>query len=264
MLIIGEKIHTSRPGIESAVLSHNAALIQELTLRQKLSGAHVMDLNCTTLRQKEPEGLAWLVETVQNIVDDPVCLDSPNPLAIEGALKVHRGRAWLNAISAEESRYRIFIPLVKQYHCRVIALCLDDRGLAETVEEQVDVSLRLVDRLLSDGVQMDDIYLDPLLRPVVHGEHWAAFALEVIQRLRKELPDVHILCGLSNVSFGLPVRSLLNRTFLTLAIGAGLDSAILDPENKTIMSSLRAAQALMQKDPGFREYMMSFHEGLLT
>ncbi|KAB2951847.1 methyltetrahydrofolate cobalamin methyltransferase [Heliorestis acidaminivorans] len=264
MLIVGEKINTSRQGIEKAVLSRNAVHIQDLTLRQKLSGAHIMDLNCTTLRQREPESLAWLVETVQNIAGDPVCLASPNPVAIEAALKVHQGRAWLNAISAEQNRYRIFIPLVKQYNCRVIALCLDDRGVAETIEEQVDVSLRLVDKLVKDGVAIEDIYLDPMLRAIAHGEHWAVFALEVIKRLRQELPQVHIICGLSNVSFGLPVRSLLNRTFLTLAIGAGLDSAILDPENKTIMSSLRAVQVLMQKDAGFREYLMSFHEGLLT
>lgn len=264
MLIVGEKINTGRPGIEGAVLSRDVAFIQDLALRQKLCGADILDINCSTLRQREPEGLAWLVETVQNVSAEPVCLDSPNPVALEAALAVHRGRAFINAISAEESRYRMIIPLVKQYRCRVVALCLDDHGVPETIDQEMEVAYSLVNRLVCDGVAFEDIYLDPLIRPIAQGEHWGTFALEVIRRIRNEFPQVHFMCGLSNISFGMPVRSLLNRTFLTLAIGAGLDGAILDPENKSLMSSLRAAEVLLQKDPGYRQYLMAFREGQLS
>ncbi|MBC9783664.1 methyltetrahydrofolate cobalamin methyltransferase [Heliobacterium chlorum] len=264
MLIVGEKINTGRPGIEGAIISRNVALIQDLALRQKLSGADVLDLNCTTMRHREPEGLSWLVETVQTVVNEPVCLDSPNPVALEAALKVHRGRAFINAISAEETRYRTLIPLVKQYRCKVIALCLDDQGVPETVDQEIAVANRLMERLTQDGVDVDDVYLDPLIRPVGQGEHWGNFSLEVIRRLRGEFPAMHIICGVSNISYSLPARALLNRTFLTLAISAGLDGAILDPENKNLMASLRAAEALLQKDPGFRRYVLAFREGQLT
>ncbi|ABZ84291.1 5-methyltetrahydrofolate--homocysteine s-methyltransferase, putative [Heliomicrobium modesticaldum Ice1] len=264
MLIVGEKINTARPGIEGAVISRKATFIQDLALRQKLCGADVLDLNCTTLRHREPDALRWLVETVQTVVNEPVCLDSPNPLALEAALQVHKGRAIINAISAEESRYQMLIPLVKAYDCKVVALCFDDTGVPNTVEEELQIARSLVERLVGDGVDFEDIYVDPFIRSIGQDEHWGNFGLEIIRRIREEFPKVHILCGISNISYGMPARSLLNRTFLTLAIYAGLDGAILDPENKGLMASLRSTETLLQKDPGFRRYLMAFREGLLT
>lgn len=264
MLIVGEKINTGRPGIESAILKRDVAFIQNVALRQKMCGAGYLDINCTTMRHKEPEALAWVVETVQTAVDIPICIDTPNIDALAAGLAVHKGRAMINAISGETDRYQSLISLIKNHHCRVIALCIDDRGVPESIGQEAEVAGNIIHRLQSDGVALEDIFIDPLVRPVSDGEKWGTFVMHVIQEIKKVNPNVNFMCGLSNISFGLPMRSLLNRVFLVLAMGAGLNGAILDPENKPLMAALRAAMVLTDQDEGFREYLVAFREGRLS
>lgn len=264
MIIIGEKINTSIKAIRPAVEAKDAKAIQEVALKQVEAGAHYIDVNCGTFSGREPELLEWLVDTVQQVIDKPLCIDSPNPEALDKALAANRnGKPLVNSITAEKERYNAILPLVLKYNTSVIVLCMDDNGMPETADERLFIAERMVKNLTKEGVELDDIFFDPMVRPVGTGSHYGVVALDTISRIVKEFPGVHTTCGLSNISFGLPGRKLINQAFLILAIGAGLDSAILDPLDKRIMSYAYAAELLKDKDPYCLNYIAAFREGRL-
>lgn len=264
MIIIGEKINTSIKAIRPAVEAKDAKAIQEVALKQVEAGAHYIDVNCGTFSGREPELLEWLVDTVQQVIDKPLCIDSPNPEALDKALAANRnGKPLVNSITAEKERYNAILPLVLKYNTSVVVLCMDDNGMPETADERLFIAERMVENLTKEGVELDDIFFDPMVRPVGTGSHYGVVALDTISRIVKEFPGVHTTCGLSNISFGLPGRKLINQAFLILAIGAGLDSAILDPLDKRIMSYVYAAELLKDKDPYCLNYIAAFREGRL-
>lgn len=255
MLIIGELINASRPGIEAAIRERNAAFIQDIAKRQVLAGADLIDINAGTLGEEEPQALAWLANTIQEVVDIPLCIDSPNPLAIEVALKACRKKAMINSITAEKERYENMIPLIKAYGASVIALCMDESGVPDNAEDRVAIAERMVSLLTRDGIPRDDIYLDIIIRPISVSTGDGIAALETVRGIRQRVPGAHTICGLSNVSFGLPNRRLLNRTFLCILMGAGLDSVILDPLDREIMAAASAAEALLGRDEFCMKYI---------
>ncbi len=263
MIIIGERINTSRREIEPAVRERNAALIQDEAVRQEEAGADYIDVNCGTMGEEEPAALAWLVRTVQEVVEKPLCLDSPNPAALEEALRVHRGRALLNSISLEKKRFAAMLPLVKEYRTPVIALTMGDEGLPETVEQRYKWGGELVEKLTAAGIPLSDIYLDPLVRPVSTDPRAGTDFLATVRRFRAAWPEIHIVCGLSNISYGLPERRVLNRAFLVMALAAGLDAAILDPLDRRLMSLLAASRLLLGEDAFGTGYIRLFREGKL-
>ncbi|MGQ9780195.1 MAG: methyltetrahydrofolate cobalamin methyltransferase [Bacillota bacterium] len=263
MLVIGERINTSRKAMAPAVAARDAAFIQAEARSQVEAGANLVDVNCGTFVEEEPELLAWLVETVQAAVEAPLCLDSPNPVALKNALPLHKGRAMINSITAEKERWEKVLPLVLEYNARVIALTMDDRGMPETAEERLKVAAWLVENLVKHGVKEDDIFIDPLVRPVSTGSHYAVVVYETIRRVKEEFPGVHTVCGLSNVSFGLPARKLINQAFLVQTMAAGLDTVILDPLDKRLMSLLYAGELLLGRDEYAAGYLSAFREGRL-
>lgn len=254
MLIVGERINTSRKRIAAAVRERDADFIRREALQQAEAGAGYIDVNAGTSVAHECDDLVWLTETVQSAVEVPVCLDSANPDALEAALAVHRGDPLINSITAESERIRGILPTVVKHKARVVALVMDDRGMPESADGRVEVARDLHQRLTSAGVASDRIYFDPLVRPISTNPDQVLAALEATRRIMAELPGVHTLCGLSNVSFGLPRRNLLNRAFLALLIGAGLDAVILDPTEPGMMSTMLAASALVGRD----EYCMNY------
>lgn len=264
MLIIGERINTSRKGIASLVENRDEQSIVEMARLQKEAGADFIDANCGTLLGSEAESLEWLVRTIQSQVETPVSLDSPNPEAIRRALAVHRGKALLNSISMEKERLEGLLPLVREYRCSVVALAMDDNGIPESVEDRYQVVSRLVEALTGVGLSLDDIYVDPLVQPVSTGENSGMMVIETIRRIKASFPGIHTVCGLSNISYGLPERKLLNQAFLLFTMEAGLDAAILDPLDRRLMSLIWAGEALLGKDAYCRNYLTAFRNGLLT
>ncbi len=264
MFIVGERINTSRKAIGPAVESRDAEFIQKVAREQVEAGADFVDVNAGTLVDGEPDALAWLVETAQKAVDVPLCLDSPNPAALERALSVHRGKALINSITAEKERFAAVAPLVKKHGCSVVGLCMDDTGLPDSAATRVEIAGRLIADLGAMGIPEGDIYIDPLVRPVSTESNAALTVLETIASVRNRHREVHFICGLSNVSFGLPVRKLLNQAFLVLCMGAGLDGAILDPLDAGLMSLLRASEALLGRDDYCLRYIEAFRAGRLA
>ncbi len=264
MLIIGELINTSRKKIAPAVANRDAGYIKELARSQVEAGADMVDVNSGTMMKNEPEVLAWLVETIQAEVDAPLCLDSPNPEALERALSVHKGTAMLNSISGEKKRFKEILPLVKKYRTKVVALAMDDNGIPKTAENRLKVASNLVESLTAAGVPAEDIYLDPLVQPISTDSTAGAVVLETLWLIKSKLSGVHTICGLSNVSFGLPQRKLLNQAFIAMTMAVGLDSAIVDPLDERLMSLVTAANALRGDDLYCANYLEAYRKGRLT
>lgn len=264
MILVGEKINTSLKGVTEAVENKDVDFIQNRAIAQADAGADYIDVNCGTLIDAEEEGLAWLVETVQKAVNKPCCIDSPNPYALAAGLKVHKGKALINSITAEKERYEGILPLVKEYQAGIIALTMDDEhGMPNDAAVRVDIGVKLISELKHEGVPINDIYIDPLIQPISTNGEMALVAIDTIKGIKTAYPEVHFMCGLSNVSYGLPKRALINRTFLVMCMLAGLDGAIMDPGNKKLMANIKSAEILLNKDEFAQNYLKAFREGSL-
>jgi len=261
MLIVGERINTSRKAIQPAVESRDAEFIIDAAKKQFEAGAHFIDANAGTLLEGEPDALEWLVTTIQGAIDAPICIDSPNPEAIKRALKVHKGQAMINSITAEKARFEGIAPLVKEYGAKVIALAMGDGGIPSNAEGRVVVAKELIQNLTAMGIKLENIYVDPLVYPVANGGEYGKAVLDTIRTVKAEYPGVHAICGLSNVSHGLPIRKLLNQAFLVMCIEAGLDAAIIDPLDQRLMSLVYASEAITGCDEYCAEYLTAARAG---
>lgn len=248
MIIIGELINTSRNAIQQAVRQDDSALIQNMALKQAQAGADYIDVNAGTFVDKEIDLLPWLVETVQAVVDLPLCLDSPNPKALEKAVAVHKGVPMINSISLETDRFRTMLPLVSAHPCRLVALTMKQTAMPTTAAERIEAAGELIDRLTQAGLKAEDIFIDPLVQPVSVDTCMGQAVLEAIRGIKTQYPSVHTICGLSNISFGLPERKRINRYFLSLAMQSGLDAAILDPTDRPLMAALKTTAMLLGQD----------------
>ncbi len=264
MIVIGEKLNSGFKSVKNAIEKKDTAFIQEIAKKQYDVGATYIDLNVGIFTKNEPQKLEWLVRTVQDAIDAPFSIDSTNPAAIEAALKTNiNGKAIINSITDETDRFNSILPLAINYKTAVIALCMDDSGMPESVDERVKIAERLIVKLTREGIPEGDIYIDTMVRPVGTGSQYGVVVLETIRKMKVEFPGVHIACGISNISFGIPARQLMNQVFLVAAMAAGLDTAIMDPLDKRLMASIFAAEALLGKDEFCMDYQMRFREGLL-
>lgn len=264
MLVIGELINTSRKKIRPAVEARDASYIQEIARKQVEAGAQMVDVNAGTLIHEEPEALRWLVKTVQEAVDVPLCIDSPSPVAIEAALEVHRGKAIVNSISGETERFERIAPVVKKYGCAVVGLCMDDNGIPHSPEGRFRVASNLLCRLLDYGIAREDIYLDALVQPVSTVPDAGTILLATLDHIKANFNGIHTICGLSNFSYGLPRRAIINQALLVMAISRGLDAAIVDPLDGQLLSLMYAAEAALGKDEFCLNYIQAFREGKIV
>ena len=262
MIVIGEKINSTRAPIKEAIANKDIGFLQELAQAQVQAGADYIDVNTGAFPEEEAELMEWLVQIVQEAVEVPLCLDSANPAALESGLKANKkDKPIINSITGEDARFKKIMPLILQYQAPVLALSLDDSGITKTVEDRFVVARKLIEALCAGGIVQDQIFLDPLIQPISVQSDFGLIAIEVIRRVKKEFPRVNTTCGLSNISFGLPGRAKLNRYFLVMAMAAGLDSAILDPLDTDLMDAIRASDALLGKDRFCMNYIKAFREG---
>jgi 5-methyltetrahydrofolate--homocysteine methyltransferase len=266
MLIIGEKINSSRKNIKEMVERKNKEFIQELAKKQVEGGAQMLDLNTGTIRRNEPENMQWLVRTVQEAVDVPLCIDSPNHEAIKAGLEVYnenKGKALINSVTAERERLNLILPLVKKYQCSIVALTMNELGIPQGSKERFKIAAGLIKKLTGEGILEKNIYIDPLTLPVSTDIQNANIVLDALKRIKDSYPEVNTIIGLSNISYGLPKRSLLNQSFVVLAIASGLDAAILDSTDKNLMALIKATDLLLGKDEFCGQYLKVFREGRL-
>jgi len=192
MIIIGEKINSTIKLVKEAIEACNSTYIQELSINQCKAGANYIDVNAGMFYDDEALKLEWLVKTIQEATDIPMAFDSPNSKALEKALKANKnGKPIINSITAEKDRYNSILPLILEYDTAVIALCMDDNGMPETVEERLAITERLIGNLTAKGVKFNDIYIDPMVRPIGTGSQYGIIVLETIRKIRSSYPEVH-------------------------------------------------------------------------
>jgi cobalamin-dependent methionine synthase I len=259
MIVIGEKINSTRKSIKEAIANKDAALLQKLAVDQAQAGADYIDVNTGAFPEQEVELMEWLVKIVQEVVDTPLSLDSANIAALETGLKTNtKGTPMINSITAEKTKFKKVLPLLLEYQTPVLALAMDETGITKTADDRFAVAKKLIEDLCAAGVTQDKIFLDPLIQPVSVQNDFGRIAIEVIRRVKELFPKVNTTCGLSNISFGLPQRARMNRCFLIMAMTAGLNSAILDPLDKDLMDSITSAEALLGKDRFCKAYIKAF------
>ena len=261
MLIIGELINSTRKQVRMAVENKDSAYVQGLAKKQANAGANWIDVNAGAFPTDEVEKLQWLISVIREVTQAPLSIDSPRPSAVEAGLALAGPDPFLNSISAESDRYRTLIPLLKKYKARVVALSLDDAGMTDDMGKVWEVADGLIKRLEDDGIAPDHIFVDPLIRPVSTNPDYGMGALQVVEKITEKHPQVHKTCGLSNVSYGLPRRKLLNEVFVAMAIARGMDSAIIDPLDPRMMANILTAEALAGRDQFCMSYITAEREG---
>src|SRR6266542_1807226 len=265
MIIVGERINSTRKPIQEALQAGNEAALLGEAQEQWAAGAQYLDVNTATMLDTEAEWMTRLVTGIQAAIPQALlAIDSPNATALDAGLRAHRGRALLNSITGERERIEAVLPLVREFRPRVIALTMDDDGLQREAEKRFAIGARLIERLMREGVAADDIFVDPLIFPVSAEEDAGFIALTIMDRLKAAYPGVHTICGLSNVSHGLPVRKQVNRVYLIMAMSRGLDAVIVDPLDQRMMVNIVTARMLLGRDPGCKGYLTAYRQGRLN
>lgn len=264
MIIIGEKINGTRKRVAQAIQERDAAFIQDLAKKQTEAGAHWLDTNAGTHPSREADDLIWLIENIQAVVDTPICLDSANPAALEMAIKAVKKTPMINSISAEPNRLNGILPIVAANKCPTIALAMDEKGIPKTKDERMIIIRRIIAETRKMGIPDSNLFIDPLAMTMSTSSESGLIFFDTIRAIRSEFPEAHITCGLSNISFGLPARSYINRVFLSLAMAAGLDSAILDPMDPEIKTTLLATELLLGRDRYCLNYTRAYRAGVFN
>jgi len=243
MLIIGECLQIISKAVRTAIEERDKSLVQDLARRQVANGAQMLELNIGPQKKAGAEVMDWLVNTVQEVVDIPLSLDTTNPEAIKAGLKVCKKKPIINSTSADPERLAVLLPLAAQHDANIIALTLRATGLPVTADARAEILIEdLLPAIEQYGLPLGNVYFDPLVLTVDGTQEHAP---EIVKATRtfKQINDPPLLttCGLSNVSNGAPkeVRPILNRIFLVMLMGAGLDSAILDPFDDELMEVIR-------------------------
>lgn len=263
MLVIGELINSSRPQVRDAVESRNAAALLEIARRQRESGAHYIDVNCSALGPNETASLRWLIPLLQDNLDVQFSIDSPNVRAILDALSLVKGQPILNSVTADSPGLSEVLAAARERRAKVVGLCLSGTSLPSSPDETKANAERLLSKAADWSFPVHDLFLDPLVRAMSTGEPACRLFLDSLAAVKSLSPDVRTVCGLSNISFGMPARRSLNRAFLPLAAMHGLDAVILDPTDRELMGILHASKALADPEAGVMEYLAAFRNGLI-
>ncbi len=262
MIIIGELINASRKAVAAAIETQDEAAIQKIATDQAEHSTDFIDVNAGIFVDKEAQYLSWLVQTVQQVTDLPCAIDSPDPKAIEAALKVHKGVAMINSISLEKERYDALMPIIAGTDLKIVALCMSDDGMPVTVDDRLKIADKLVNGLLQNNIPVENIFIDPLVQPISVDKGYGIGFMDTIEAIKKQFPGIHTACGLSNISFGLPGRKHLNRAFMIQAILKGLDGAIVNPLDRGMIGAIITAEALSGNDDYCMNYLKAFRSGL--
>jgi len=259
-VIIGERINpTGRKILAAEMAAGDFTRVEADALAQVAAGAQMLDVNAGIPLADEPAILAKAVQLVQSITDVPLSIDSSIVAALEAGLAVYKGKPLVNSVTGEEERLEKVLPLVKKYGAAVVAISNDETGISEDPDVRFEVAKKIVQRAADHGIPAADIVVDPLVMPIGAINRAGVQVMHLVRRLRSEL-KVNTTCGASNVSFGLPQREGITSTFLTMAIGSGMTSAIANPLHLEVRKACMAADVMMGHDPDCARWIRAFRE----
>lgn len=259
-VIIGERINpTGRKILAAEMREGNFSRVEADAHAQIEAGAHMLDVNAGIPLADEPKILAEVIQLVQSITDTPLCIDSSIVAALQAGLEVYRGKALVNSVTGEDEQMEQVLPLVKKYGAAVVAISNDETGISQDPDVRFEVAKKIVQRAADYGIPACDVVVDPLVMPVGAVNTAGKQVLQLIYRLRNEL-KVNTTCGASNISFGLPNRHGVSGAFLSMAIHAGMTSAIANPMHREVVNATLGADVMMGRDPDCMNWIRRFRE----
>ena len=259
-VIIGERINPTGRKILAAEMSAGDFTRVEADARAQVeAGAHMLDVNAGIPLADEPAILARAIQLVQSITDVPLSIDSSIVAALEAGLAVYKGKALVNSVTGEDERLESVLPLVKKYGAAVIAISNDETGISEDPDVRYAVAKKIVERAMDHGIPACDVVVDPLVMPIGAINQAGVQVMRLVHRLRTEL-KVNTSCGASNISFGLPYRDGINSAFLTMAMGAGMTSAITNPMHVDVIKACMGADVMLGHDPDCARWIRRFRD----
>lgn len=261
MFIVGELINGMYSNIGAAIRERNKKEVQKCALDQLACGADALDVNCGPASKQPLIDMPWLIESIQEVTDKPLCLDSSKPAVIEEGLKAARSKTIINSTTADAEKLDTLIPLAKKYNSKLIGITISAKGIPQNKNQRLELAAAIVDDCLEKGFPVEDLYLDPIVLPVNVAQAQMREILESITEFKIiSDPGPKTILGLSNVSQGTHLRSLINRTFLTMAVAYGLDSAILDPKDKELIDTLITAELILNKNIYCDSYLEAYRK----
>jgi 5-methyltetrahydrofolate--homocysteine methyltransferase len=259
-VIIGERINpTGRKILAAEMTNGDFSRVEADARAQVAAGAHMLDVNAGIPLADEPAILAKAIQLVQSITDVPLSIDSSIVAALEAGLAVYKGKALVNSVTGEEERLQVVLPLVKKYGAAVIAISNDETGISEDPDVRFAVARKIVERAMDHGIPACDVVVDPLVMPIGAINQAGVQVMRLVRRLRDEL-RVNTSCGASNVSFGLPNRDGINSAFLTMAMAAGLTSAITNPLHVEVVKAVMGGDVMLGHDPDCARWIRRFRD----
>lgn len=268
MLVIGEDINASNRSVAEALTRLDEEFVVNLARAQASAGADFIDVNAGighNSRQDEKATMEWLVEIVQSATDKPLTIDSDSPDVIEAALRKYQGeQLMINSVTAEPTRLASIGSLAAERQAWLVALAMGEEGIPDSVEQRLAACELIMTHLTRLGMKMEQVFFDPLVLPIAVDASYGLVTLKTIERIKSRYPDAKTVMGLSNISYGLPKRKLVNRAFLLMAASAGLDAVILDPLDAKAMSVIKVADMLMGKDSSCRGYLRAHRKGTIV
>ena len=258
IIVVGELINSTRKSVKAALESKDEATIRRLAREQKEAGADIIDVNTATSMENEVEDMKWAIGLIHDEVGKVrLAIDSPNPKAMEAGLELCQERPLINSIN-NDSRERAFIDIVRKYDGDIIGLPMGGKtGMPKTLEERLEEVDIMVCNLDEAGVDVSRLYIDSIVMTIGSNQEQGRAVIESTREIKKRYGDrgVKTSVGLSNISFGLPHRTLINQAFLAMLLEAGLDMAFIDPKDIGMMSALRASEAILGSDSGCLKYI---------
>jgi 5-methyltetrahydrofolate--homocysteine methyltransferase len=259
-VVIGERINpTGRKILAEEMKNGDFSRVISDALAQVEAGAHMLDVNAGIPLADEPAILAEAIKLVQSVTDVPLSIDSSIVEALESGLSVYQGKALVNSVTGEDEVLERVLPLVAKYGAAVVAISNDETGISEDPDERFIIAKKIVERAADFGIPAADVVVDPLVMPIGAINTAGKQVMHIVQRLRNEL-KVNTTCGASNVSFGLPNRNGINSAFLTMAIGAGMTSAITSPLHPEVMQAVLGADVMMGNDPDCKNWIKKYRD----
>ena len=259
-VVIGERINpTGRKALAADMARGDYSRVEADAIAQVQAGARMLDVNAGVPLADEPKMLADVVRLVQSIVEAPLSIDSSIVAALEAGLSVYQGKALVNSVTGEDEVLESVLPLVKRHGAAVVAISNDEAGISENPDERFAVAKKVIERASDHGIPREDVVVDPLVMPIGAINTAGKQVMHIVRRLREEL-GVNTTCGASNISFGLPNRNGINSAFLTMAIGAGMTSAIANPMHAEVMQAVLGADVMMGRDPDCANWIRTHRE----
>jgi Methionine synthase I, cobalamin-binding domain len=264
MLIIGENINATSKRVAEAIRTHDSSFLQGLASAQ--IAADYLDINVGRgggSAEQEIEDIKWLIDIVCKATDKALVVDSADPRIIEAGLEQGKERiAMVNSVNAEEARLETIGPLVAKYQVDIVALVMDDSGIPSRAEERIEACDKILEGLSRYSIPLERIYFDPLVLPIGVDNTQGQVTLRTLEQIKTRYPEAKTVVGLSNISYGLPQRPMINQAFLLMLMYAGLNSVIVNPLHKTTIGSIKLGQMLLGEDAHCKEYLKAYRKGV--